>query len=326
MSGARAGGWVAYLTSPLVRAGGVLEILDRAAFLGGPFQCTPPLAVYSGIRFPEDTPQEQGGRLTTLDHALTASRLDDQTDLFHIPPGFGQGKATFGGLVVGACVRSLQSRVSNPARKLRSVSAQLMGAPQVGEALIRVRLLRQSATVETWSADLEQHGKVMTHLVGVFAGDRAVPYQWNQLSPPTAPDWQAVEPLKLDAPLVPEFTQHFEYRSIGPLPFAGADADPLGYIRPRIACGNRDGAYLACLIDAWWLAALGRFAELRPAATLTYTTELHWPVEEQEAEVPYLHVGKTLVAREGYSLETRELWTTTGQLVSTGTQVVALIK
>lgn len=252
--------------------------------------------------------------------------MNDQLDCLEIPPGFGQGKATFGGLSVGACVRSLQNRVGNESRKLRSVSAQLVGAPQAGEAQIRVRLLRESATVQTLCADLEQNGKIMAHVVGVFANNRSFPQQWNSMSPPSVPDWQAVEPLKLDNPQVPEFTKHFEYRSVGPLPYAGSTADPLGYIRPRASCKNRDGAYWACLIDAWWLAALGRFEDLRPAVTLTYTTELHWPEGDLDSDDPLLHVGKTLVARHGYCLETRELWTTDGRLVSTGTQVVAIIK
>jgi acyl-CoA thioesterase len=264
--------------------------------------------------------------LTTLDQVLTARRVDEQFDSLTIPPGFGQGKATFGGLSVGACVRSLQSRITNEARKLRSVSAQLVGAPQPGEAQIQVRLLRESATVQTLCADLEQDGKLMAHVVGVFANNRSVPDCWNFISPPPAPHWQTVEPLKTDNSQVPEFTRHFEYRSIGPLPYAGSAEDPLGYIRPSISCKVRDGAYWACLIDAWWLAALGRFGDLRPAVTLTYTTELHWPEVDLESDDPVLHVGKTLVSREGYSLETRELWTTDGRLVSTGTQVVAIIK
>lgn len=264
--------------------------------------------------------------MTTLDQVLTARRVVDELDQLDIPPGFGQGKATFGGLSVGACVRSLQSRVTNESRKLRSVSAQLVGAPQAGEALIRVRLLRETATVQALCADLEQQGKIMAHVVGVFASDRNVTHQWNFMAPPSVPDWRTVQPLDPNNPQVPEFTKHFEYRSIGPLPFAGSKADPLGYIRPRNSCEHRDGAYWACLIDAWWLAALGRLEDLRPAVTLTYTTELHWPEGDLDSDEPVLHVGKTLIANEGYSLETRELWTTDGRLVSTGTQVVAIIK
>jgi acyl-CoA thioesterase len=262
----------------------------------------------------------------SLDQVLTARRHDDGLDVFDVPVGFGQGKATFGGLVVGACVRSLEARVTDPARTLRSVSAQLVGAPQPGPAHIRVRLLRSSGTVTTLCADLEQHDVVMTHVVGVFATERPVSLEWNALKPPAAPAWRDVEPMDPDSGLAPEFTRQFEFRPIGALPYTGSTDDPLGYIRPRAPCALRDAAWLTCLIDAWWLAALCRFDGLRPAATMTYTAEVHTLPGELPPDEPLLHVGRALVARHGYSLETRELWSTDGRLVSTGTQVVTIIK
>jgi acyl-CoA thioesterase len=262
----------------------------------------------------------------SLDEVLTARREADGLDAFDVPEGFAQGRATFGGLVVGVCVRSLEARVAGPDRKLRSVSAQLLGAPRPGPALIHVRLLRESATVTTLSADLEQEGAVMTHVVGVFAADRPVPLAWNQLRPPPAPPWRTVDPMDADTPFAPEFTRHFEFRPVVAVPFSGSTDDPLGYIRPRVPCARRDGAYVACLVDAWWLAALCRFDGPRPAATMTYTAELHVSPGTLDPEVPLLHVGRALASRDGYSVETRELWTPDGQLVTTGSQVVVIVK
>jgi acyl-CoA thioesterase len=262
----------------------------------------------------------------SFDDVLTARRVDDGLDHLTVPTGFGQGKATFGGLVVGACVRSLEARVGDRARTLRSVTAQLLGAPQPGEALIRTRLLRASATVTTLAADLEQDGTVMTHVVALFAAERPVTLAWNHLRRPEAPAWRDVEPLDPDNPFSPEFTRHFEFRSVGSVPYSGATDDPLGYIRPRVPCQRRDGAWLSCLLDAWWLAALCRFDGLRPAATMTYTAELHAPLAGLDAEAPFLHVGRALVAAQGYSLETRELWGDDGRLVATGSQIVTIIK
>ncbi|MDX2015501.1 MAG: thioesterase family protein [Myxococcaceae bacterium] len=262
----------------------------------------------------------------SLDEVLTARREDDGLDVLDVAQGFGQGKATFGGLVVGACVRSLEARVTDPARRLRTVSAQLLGAPQPGEALLRIRLLRSSATVTTLAADLEQNGTVMTHVVGVFASDRPVDLEWNTLRPPPAPPWRDVEPMDPDNPFAPEFTKQFEFRPVGAVPYSGSSDDPFGYIRPRVPCARRDAAYVACLVDAWWLAALCRFDSMRPAATMTYTAELHTPVSELPGDEPWLHVGRGLVSRHGYSVETRELWSTDGRLVATGTQVVTIIK
>lgn len=109
-------------------------------------------------------------RVRSLDQVLTARRLSDTEDELEVAAEFGQGKATFGGLVVGAAVRSMRSRVES-GRRLRSLSSQLIGAPQPGLATLSLRHLRTSATVTTLSADLLQGGQVMTHVVGVFASD-----------------------------------------------------------------------------------------------------------------------------------------------------------
>lgn len=263
--------------------------------------------------------------MTSLDDVLTASRVDEATDELTVPDGFGQGKATFGGLVVGACVRSMQGRVTDPRRTLRSISAQLIGAPKPGPTSIRVRLLRASGSVSTLVADLEQAGEVMTHVVGVFGAARPVSESWQTLVPPVAPPWGEVTALEM-AGFAPEFTQHFEFRTVGAVPFTGSTEPSIGYIRPRVTCRVRDGAWLACMTDTWWLGCITRFEGPRPAATLTLNAELHASVEGLDPEAPLLHRGASHVLREGYSMETRELWGVDGRLLVTATELVTVIK
>ncbi len=262
----------------------------------------------------------------SLDEVLTARRIDEATDELTVPVGFGQGKATFGGLVVGACVRSMQARVGDEKRRLRSVSAQLIGAPAPGAVTIRVRLLRASLTVSTFTADLEQNGVVMTHAVAIFASDRPVDLAWQTLAPPAVPPWRDVAALDLNHDFAPDFTRHFEFRNIGPVPFSGSTDASLGYVRPVVPCQVRDGAWLACLVDVWWLACITHLEDVRPAATLTLNAELHAPLEGLDPEAPLLHRGESHVLRHGYSQETRELWGVDGRLLVTATELVTIIK
>lgn len=261
----------------------------------------------------------------TLDEVLSARRLDDVTDALTVHDGWGQGKATFGGLVVGACVRSMAARVTDSKRRLRSISAQLLGAPHPGDVVIRVRLLRGSGTVTTFCADLEQDGQVMTHVVAVFALDRPVPLTWNQVKRPDVPEWTTVEPLQMEG-FAPEFTQHFEFRNVGAIPFTGALEPSVGFIRPRAPCRVRDDAWLACMTDCWWLAAITRFDTFRPAATLTLNAEFHETMEGLDPDAPLLHHGASLVVHHGYSAETRTLWGIDGRLLATATELVTIIK
>lgn len=263
--------------------------------------------------------------MPSLDEVLSARRLDEQTDALTVHAGWGQGKATFGGLVVGACVRSMAARVTDPKRRLRSVSAQLLGAPHPGDVVIRVRLLRTSGTVTTWCADLEQDGEVMTHVVGVFGLDRPVSLAWNHLERPEAPEWTTIEPVEAEG-VGPEFMQHFEFRTIGAIPFSGSLEPSIGFIRPRVTCQVRDDAWLACMTDCWWLAAITSFDTFRPAATLTLNAEFHEPMEGLDPEAPLLHRGASLVVHHGYSAETRTLWGHDGRLLVTATELVTIIK
>lgn len=263
--------------------------------------------------------------MTSLDEVLTAQPLDDTTDRLPVPEGWGQGKATFGGLVVGACVRSMERRVTDPRRVLRAFSAQLIGAPRPGEATLRLRLLRASGSVSTWTADLEQGGEVMTHVVGVFGAARPVQPAWVELERPVAPPWAEVPALEM-AGFAPEFTQFFEFRSVGAVPFSGSTAPSLGYIRPRVPGRRRDGGFLACMTDCWWLACITHLDEPRPAATLTLNAEVHGTLDGLDPDAPLLHRGRSLALREGYSTETRELWGADGRLLVTATELVTIIK
>lgn len=263
--------------------------------------------------------------MQSLDEVLSARRLDDVTDALTVHEGWGQGKATFGGLVVGACVRSMTARVTDPKRRLRSISAQLLGAPHPGDVVIRIRLLRGSGTVTTFCADLEQDGQVMTHVVAVFGLDRPVSLAWNHVERPTVPEWTSIEPAQMEG-FAPEFTKHFEFRNVGAIPYTGSLEPSLGFIRPREKTLVRDGAWLACMTDCWWLAAITSFDTFRPAATLTLNAEFHEPMEGLDPEAPLLHHGHSLVVRDGYSAETRTLWGVDGRLLVTATELVTIIK
>ncbi|MBM4776690.1 MAG: thioesterase family protein [Archangiaceae bacterium] len=263
--------------------------------------------------------------MQSLDEVLSARRLDDVTDALTVHEGWGQGKATFGGLVVGACVRSMAARVTDPKRRLRTISAQLLGAPRPGDVVIRVRLLRTSATVTTFCADLEQDGQVMTHVVAVFGLDRPVPLSWNQVKRPEVPEWASVEPAQMEG-FAPEFTKHFEFRNVGAIPYTETFAPSVGFIRPRTPSRVRDEAWLACMTDCWWLAAITHFDTFRPAATLTLNAEFHEPMEGLDPEAPLLHHGASLVVHHGYSAETRTLWGIDGRLLVTATELVTVIK
>ncbi len=95
----------------------------------------------------------------------------------------------------------------------------------------------------------------MTHVVGLFAKDQPIQSTWQTLTAPVAPPWQDVEVLDMNHSFAPEFTRHFEFRTLGPLPYSNSPESNLGYLRPHTRVTRRDAGHVCALIDVWWLAA-----------------------------------------------------------------------
>jgi acyl-CoA thioesterase len=248
-----------------------------------------------------------------------------------VTPGWRQGRGAYGGLCVASLVRALEDRIGDPARKLRSLTAELPGPVEAGTADITVDILRAGSSVTTARASLAQNGEVKTHAVGVFAASRrsAGDLAWQELERPQAPGWAdvpAMPPTSSKGPFgPPEFTQHFEYRVVEGIPLSGKPARTLGWVRAREPGDLRDGAFLAATIDAWWPAAMVRMPQIRPLATITYTLELVRDLDGLDPAAPLLYRGTVPVFGDGYFLETRELWGEDGRLLALNHQTFAVI-
>jgi hypothetical protein len=157
---------------------------------------------------------------------------------------------------------------------------------------------------------------------------------WCSLEPPPelAAGPQAVPVVPVGPPLAPDFTVHLELRPISGLPYQGAETDlTTGWVRPRGPVSHVDASVVAALADAWWVAAMVRLDRPRPAATVGFTLDLPGdPAQLARTDdggiEALFHRGRIVGARDGFTVETRELWTADGMLVSWNTQTVAIIK
>ena len=131
-------------------------------------------------------------------------------DRLVVPPGWRQGRGAFGGLVVGALVRAIEQRVADPARAVRTVTAELLVPIEPGEAAVSVDVLRAGHSMTTARASLAQAGEIRTHAVAILAAPRKMTgCAWQDLEPPVAPAWDAVPPLPMAGGPYPEFAANF---------------------------------------------------------------------------------------------------------------------
>ena len=89
---------------------------------------------------------------------------------------------------------------------------------------------------------------------------------------------------------------------------------------------QRNTAFIAAVIDAWWPAAFNRLTALRPMATIAFTLDIMGNLDGLDPEAPLLHCATSPVCADGYFLETRELWGEDGRLVAINHQTFAIIQ
>lgn len=245
--------------------------------------------------------------------------------LLDVAPGWRQGRGVFGGLVVGALIEAIEHRVGDPARKVRSVTAELPGPVEQGTVEIAVEPLRESKNVSTLRASLSQHGEIRSHAVAILGASRATTAAlgWNELTPPEAAPWRAIEPVPETAI---EFTRHFEYRIVEGIPLTGKAARAVGWIRARDPGARRGAAFIAAMIDAWWPTAFNRLTVMRPMATIAFTLDIVGNLDGLDPAAPLLHRATSPVCADGFFLETRELWGEDGRLVAINHQTFAIIQ
>ncbi len=260
----------------------------------------------------------------SLDDVLSARRSGG-TFTLDVKDGWQQGRSTFGGVAVGAMVRAMEELAADPARSPRVLTAELIGQLVPGEARITVDTLRAGKAVTTLAATLLQGSEALAYAVLVLGAPRPNVAGWQRLVPPSPPAWESVEPMPLGVPMAPVFTQHFEFRTVGPYPFAAAAVpETSGWLRPRAASTRRDAAWVAALSDAWWSASAVVLDSVRPFATVGFTLEWFSPAPEGGA--PVFHRATAPVSSDGYATEMRELWSADGRLLALNQQVVAVIK
>ena len=237
---------------------------------------------------------------------------------FVVPEGWHQGRATFGGFVVATLIRAAEAKVGDPARTVRTISAQLYAPLPVGAHRVEVEVLRAGNSVTIARASIAGYA----HAVATLATTRPAAAGWQDLAVPQLPPHSAVPAMPTGGP-APEFTQHFEYRQARGA-IASGETEIAGWLRARDPGTARDAAYLAAMADAWWPVGMARMATVKPMSTLSFTLDIVSGLHGLSPDAPLLYRATAPVCADGYCLETRELWGEDGRLVAVNQQTMVV--
>lgn len=247
-----------------------------------------------------------------------------------VPTGWGQGRATYGGLVAGLLLARAEALVGDASRRLRTANVVFVGPVAPGPAQITGEVLRAGSSASTVAVRIVQEGEVRSTLTGVFGAARASVIARSADHPaPGIPSPAEVEAVPYVEGLMPEFFQHVELRfATGSPPFSGAaEAAFGGWMRFRTPPSQMGDRELVALTDAWPPAVAPLFSGPTPMSTLSWTIDLLGNGDEPGApgdpEAQWQYDVRTITASGGYGQSTARVWDASGHLRALSRQTIA---
>jgi acyl-CoA thioesterase len=263
--------------------------------------------------------------LTAFSDLLAAARSTKASDLeIEVPDDWGQGRSTFGGLVVALALERMRDHV-DPARRPRSLLVAFIGPIAPGPIEIRVERLREGRSASQLEARVSQAGVLCCTVIAAFAADRE-----SRLDIPSPPALELRGPEGLDSlpffpGLTPSFVQHLELRwALGPGPYAGSDMhEQAGWCRFRAPGLAHEGHVLA-LVDAWPAPVLQQLRALIFASSMSWMIEFPEVDETAQADAWWSFHADTDRAAGGWVHAHAKLWSPSGKLVAISRQTIAM--
>ncbi len=251
-----------------------------------------------------------------MNFAELIAAVNDNPRSVVIPAHWGQGRASFGGLVAALQYLAMRAQVADN-RPVRSLAITFVGpvAPEVAVSF-EVEILREGSAVTQVLGHATQNGQTCALVQGSFGAPRESVARYEPPVPVSE-----LKPLadSFTLPFVkgamPDFLQHMDVKwALGGLPFSNSPSPVIGgYVRLRDAEQQAlSEAHVLALVDAWPSGLLTWVNKPTPASSLTWTIEFVHPqpaltthdwcsyrAEIEHARDGYGHCAATLRAPDG---------------------------
>lgn len=253
--------------------------------------------------------------------------LDQDAGTIHVEEGWGQGRATYGGLVGGLAYSALLGALGTDSPPpLRSLTVNFVAPVAPGEVQVDAQVLRAGSSATQGLVVLRQEDKAVAAVLAAFGAPRESQIQVEpSIVMPTLPAPETIDPFPYLPGTTPDFFQHVEMRlADGGPPMSGADTSHMaGWMRFREAPPTFDARHFITLADSWPPAVLQMVSGPTNGSSLTWTLEL---VDEVTAEpdTHWAYAVHTDHARDGYAHTDARIWHPDGRLVAISRQTVSV--
>lgn len=247
-------------------------------------------------------------------------------DSVNIPEKWGQGRATFGGLVAAVLYEKLSQSLSQP-RPVQSIMVSFVAPVAPGKLDIETIILREGKSAIQVQCSASQDGKVAAVMLASFGSSResgvsVLPELASEFNAP-----QQANEFPFVPGLTPDFTQYFDYRyTQGKLPFMGSkDTDMGGWIKLREPSLEVAGVpEILALLDAWPPAVFTMLKKPASFSSLTWTVSFVEQPEDCKANDWWQYQANIESSNHGYSHIDASLWDKNGRVAVISRQTVSV--
>lgn len=244
-----------------------------------------------------------------------------------IPAEWGQGRASFGGLMAALQYEAMRAKVADD-RPVRSLAITFVGPAEPGVPIaFEVEVLREGKAVSQVLGRATQNGQVMTLIQGSFGAPRESAISVQADPAPTLKSVEDCVQLPFISGMMPEYLRFMDIRwGLGGLPFSNTPSPAIGgYVRFRdIEEGPASAAHVLALVDTWPPALLPHLSKPAPGSSLTWTIEFVQPMPELSTHDWCLYKAVIEHARDGYGHTAAMVWSPAGELIAISRQTVTV--
>jgi acyl-CoA thioesterase len=237
----------------------------------------------------------------------------------HVSPDWFTPRGANGGYLAAVVLRAIMASEHDGERAPRSLALHYLRPPSEGEVRVVVTEERRGRMLTTYSARLEQDGRVCVLALAALARDLPSALVYATAMPAAAPP----NGLRVrDDEHLPPITRQFATQAaIGHAPFSGGDeALTGGWIA---FAGDEpsplDAPALALLSDAWLPSPFVLVRDFVGVPTIDLT--IHFRARSEHRTGPALAVFGSRTSAEGFFEEDGELWSEDGTLLAQSRQL-----
>jgi acyl-CoA thioesterase len=227
-----------------------------------------------------------------------------------------------GGYLAAIVLRAMLAAETDRDRTPRSLTLHYLRPPAEGEVRIAVTEERRGRSLTTWSARMEQDGKLCVLALGALSLDFPAALDYAGRMPEHEPLGELVVP---SGDSVPAIASRFATQlAVGSPPFSGEDDDTTGGWMAFAGTDPSplDPVALALLSDSWLPAPFVRMQQPVGAPTIDLT--IHFRARSEGLTGPALAVFRSRTSAEGFFEEDGELWSKDGTLLAQSRQLALL--